>query len=72
MQTFSRKHEFEADRYAAETTGNSEAMIEALKRLSVGNLDNPTPHPFFVFLYYSHPPVLRRIEALRRLPVTGL
>jgi STE24 endopeptidase len=62
----SRRQEFDADAYAAETTDDAEAMINALKKLSVDNLSNLTPHPMKVFLDYSHPPVLRRIEALRR------
>ncbi|ACS81082.1 M48 family metallopeptidase [Maridesulfovibrio salexigens] len=61
----SRKHEFEADAFAAETTRTPEALVEALKKLSVSNLANLTPHPFYVWLEYSHPPVLKRIEALR-------
>ena len=65
MQIFSRKNEFEADRFASETTDNSENMISALKKLSRDNLSNLTPHPFYVFLNYSHPPVLKRIEAIR-------
>jgi STE24 endopeptidase len=62
----SRGFEYEADAYAAETTGESEPMISALKKLSVDNLSNLTPHPLKVFLQYSHPPVLQRIEAIRR------
>jgi len=65
MQIFSRKNEFEADQYAAETTKDSQSMIDALKKLSVDNLSNLTPHPFYVFLNYSHPPVLQRINALK-------
>lgn len=64
MQVISRKHEFEADKYAA-TTYKSEPMVQALKKLSKDNLSNLTPHPFYVFLNYSHPPVLQRIEAIR-------
>ena len=64
MNILSRKHEFEADRFAAETTKNSTALIDALKKLSVNNLSNLCPHAFYVFLNYSHPPVLKRIEAL--------
>jgi len=63
---WSRKNEFEADAYAAEVTGEPETMITALKKLSKDNLSNLTPHPFYVFLNYSHPPVLQRIQALRR------
>jgi STE24 endopeptidase len=62
---FSRKYEYEADRYAVETYGKPEAMIDALKKLSVDNLSNLTPHPLKVFLEYSHPPVLDRIKAIR-------
>lgn len=61
----SRKHEFEADAFAAETTKAPGEMISALKKLSVDNLSNLTPHPLKVFLEYSHPPVLERIKALR-------
>lgn len=60
----SRKHEFEADAYAAEVTGNPEAMADALRKLSKDNLSNLTPHPFYVFLNYTHPPVTQRVEAL--------
>lgn len=65
MQIISRKHEFQADRFAAETTGQPETMVQALKKLSKDNLSNLTPHSFYVFLNYSHPPVLERIKAIR-------
>ena len=64
MQIWSRKNETVADRFAAETTKDPGAMVDALKKLSVHNLSNLTPHPFYVFLNYSHPPVLKRIQAL--------
>jgi STE24 endopeptidase len=63
---YSRKHEFEADTYAAHSTSSPEALITALKVLSKENLSNLTPHPAQVFFHYSHPPVLARINALRR------
>ncbi|MFQ5752007.1 MAG: M48 family metalloprotease, partial [bacterium] len=66
MQIFSRKNEYEADRFASETTDDPESMITALKKLSVHNLSNLTPHPFYVFLNYSHPPILERIKAIRQ------
>lgn len=65
MQILSRKHEYEADRYAADTIEKPEEMVHVLKKLSKDNLSNLTPHPFYVFLNYSHPPVLRRIEEIR-------
>ncbi|MEX0778230.1 MAG: M48 family metallopeptidase [Balneolales bacterium] len=65
MQMFSRKNEFEADRFAAETTGDPETMVRVLKKLSKDNLSNLTPHWFHVFINYSHPPVLERIAAIR-------
>ena len=60
----SRRHEFAADRFAATTTGKTRPMVEALKKLSLHNLSNLSPHPLYVFLNYSHPPVRQRIAAL--------
>ncbi len=60
-----RLHEFEADRYAVDTLDQPEAMATALKKLSADNLSNLTPHPFYVWLNYSHPPVLERVAAIR-------
>ncbi len=67
MNIFSRKNEYEADRFAAESIDNKEDMINALKKLSGNNLSNLTPHPFYVFINYSHPPVLQRIENIKKL-----
>lgn len=64
MQILSRKYEFEADAFAGQTY-KKEPMVAALKKLSRDNLSNLTPHPFYVFLNYSHPPVLQRIRAIR-------
>ncbi len=66
MNILSRKHEFEADEYAARAQDTPEHLITALKKLSANNLSNLTPHPLEVFLDYSHPPVLVRIEALKK------
>ncbi len=65
MSMLSRRHEFQADRFAAETSGLGDALSQALKKMSRDNLSHLTPHPFYVFLYYSHPPVLQRMERLR-------
>lgn len=67
MNILSRKHEFEADEYAAVNQGSPDHLISALKKLSANNLSNLTPHPLEVFLDHSHPPVLVRIEALKKL-----
>jgi STE24 endopeptidase len=64
LNALSRRHEYQADRFAAETTGDSASMIGALKRLAIDNLSNLTPHPMVVALEASHPPVVRRIRAL--------
>jgi len=67
----SRKHEFEADAFAAEVTRNPGAMSGALRKLSRDNLSNLTPHPFYVFLNYTHPPVVERVRALELSPDEG-
>ena len=66
VNILSRKHEFEADRYAVDFTGEGASLVSGLKKLSVANLSNLTPHPAMVFFHYSHPPVLVRISALRK------
>jgi STE24 endopeptidase len=61
----SRKYEFEADDYSARTYHKPEELVAALKKLSIDNLSNLTPHPLKIWLDYTHPPVLERIQALR-------
>jgi STE24 endopeptidase len=64
MNMLSRKNEFEADNYAKETyEGNSLQL--ALKKLSVDSLSNLYPHPLYVFVHYSHPPLLKRLANLK-------
>jgi len=65
MQMISRKNEYVADRFAAETIDNPRSLIDALKKLHATNLSNMTPHPFYVFLNYSHPPLLQRVQAIQ-------
>ena len=66
MHALSRRNEYEADRFAAETTQHPQHLVEALKKLHAGNLSNLMPHPFYVSLNYSHPPLLQRIRAILR------
>jgi len=66
MHALSRKNEYEADRFAAQTIQHPQHLVEALKKLHAGNLSNLTPHPFYVFLNYSHPPLLQRMRAILR------
>ena len=61
----SRLHERQADAFAARTTGQPQALAAALKRLAVDSMANLTPHPLSVALYYSHPPLLERVRALK-------
>ncbi len=61
----SRKNEFEADEYAV-TTYAGQPLIDGLKKLSSDHLSNLTPHPAYVFVHYSHPPLLERIRAMQQ------
>lgn len=65
MNILSRKNEYEADEFAVVGRANREDMISALKKLSKDNLSNLTPHKWYVFMNYSHPPVIDRIRAIR-------
>lgn len=60
----SRKYEFEADHHSCANDSSGAALIGALKKLSKENLSNPTPHPFYVAIHYSHPPLAARISKL--------
>jgi STE24 endopeptidase len=65
----SRKHEYEADRFAVKTLRNRHPMEEALINLTVKNLSNLTPHPWYSAYHYSHPTPTERIGAIRSIPV---
>ena len=64
MNVISRKNEYEADNYA-KSTYNEKPLITSLKKLSVDSLSNLTPHPYYVFVKYSHPTLLQRIAKLK-------
>jgi STE24 endopeptidase len=65
--SISRLFEREADRFAFSLSGRNESMISALIKLSKDNLSNLHPHPLFAAFYYSHPPMVQRIEDIRNL-----
>jgi STE24 endopeptidase len=62
----SRRHEWEADRFASELSGTPQALASALIKLSRENLANLHPHPVYASFYYSHPPVVERVGKLLR------
>lgn len=63
MNFLSRKFEYQADDYA-KTTFTAKPLITSLKKLSKNSLSNLTPHPAYVFMHYSHPPLIARIKNL--------
>ncbi|MFY0630802.1 MAG: M48 family metallopeptidase [Flavobacteriaceae bacterium] len=65
MNVFSRKFEYQADNYAKETF-SGEPLVTSLKKLSKNSLSNLTPHPAYVFVHYSHPTLLQRVQNLKQ------
>jgi len=63
FNSISRNHEYEADSFAV-SLSQPGALQKALKQLSVKNLSNLTPHPWYVFIHYSHPALLQRLAAI--------
>ncbi len=62
----SRRYERQADMYALKIQGTPAPLIKALKNLALENLANLRPHPLYVLLNYSHPPLLQRINHLQK------
>jgi len=67
MSSLMRKHEREADKASYELTKDGESMVSAFVKLSNENLSNLNPHPLYVTLHYSHPPILERIRSIRNM-----
>lgn len=61
---WSRRHEYEADAFAAGAMNETGSLIRALRKLNEKNLSNLTPHPWYSGFYYSHPALLERERAL--------
>ena len=68
MNVLSRQHEYEADRFAAVTLHDGKPMEEALINLTIKNLSNLTPHPWYSAYHYSHPTPIERVSAIRSTP----
>jgi STE24 endopeptidase len=64
LHKLSRRHEYQADRFAAGLIGETKPLVSALRKLHEKNLSNLTPHPFYSRFYYSHPTLLEREQAL--------
>ena len=64
LNCLSRHNEYQADSFARDN-GLTEPLANALKKLSVSSLSNLTPHPAYVFVNYSHPTLLQRLENLK-------
>lgn len=65
MNYMSRKFEYQADNFAKETFAG-EPLITSLKKLSKNSLSNLTPHKATVFMHYSHPTLLQRVQNLKK------
>jgi STE24 endopeptidase len=65
MNVISRKNEYAADQFASENYKGI-YLQDALKKLSVNNLSNLTPHPLYVFFNYSHPTLLQRLKFIEK------
>jgi len=65
IHLWSRRFEYDADAFAGATMGETQSLIQALRKLSEKNLSNLTPHPLYSSFYYSHPTLLERERALQ-------
>ena len=66
MNVWSRSNEYEADAFAARYY-EGDYLVSGLKKISVKSLSNSTPHPLYEYVYYSHPSLLKRIDAIKRI-----
>ena len=65
--SFSRHNEYQADQYSIDTyPGARDYMYSALMKLSRESLSNLNPHPVYVAVNYSHPPILDRLANLKK------
>lgn len=71
VSALSRRHEYQADEFAARAVASAAPMSEALLALSKKSLSNLTPHPWYSFFHYSHPTLLERLQALAKIPLSS-
>src|SRR5438067_3241081 len=64
LHVWSLRFEYEADAFARVALGETQSLIQALRKLTKNNLSNLTPHPLYSSFYYSHPTLLERERAL--------
>ena len=67
FSALSRKHEYEADRFAVDALAETVPLVDGLKALSKKSLSNLVPHPLYSFFFYSHPTLVERINAMEKL-----
>jgi STE24 endopeptidase len=65
LHIWSRHFEYDADAFARVAMGETQSLIQSLRKLTKNNLSNLTPHPLYSSFYYSHPTLLERERALR-------
>ncbi|MCD6582236.1 MAG: M48 family metallopeptidase [Desulfuromusa sp.] len=63
---WSRRHERQADQFAINMVGSGQELASGLVKLARENLSNLFPHPLYVAVYYSHPPLVERVLWLER------
>jgi STE24 endopeptidase len=68
LNALSRRHEYDADRFAVDAVGTGRDLARGLRRLAADTLANLTPHPWYVALHHSHPPVVERVRVLEARP----
>jgi len=71
LAAWSRRHEYQADAFAARQMNEVGSLIGALRKLNEKNLSNLTPHPYYSGFYYSHPTLLEREGALKQAVAAG-
>ncbi len=61
---WSRRHERQADRFAVNLTGSGRELASGLVKLARENLSSMFPHPLYAAFYFSHPPLVERVQQL--------